>query len=158
MASRRGGYAGSPLGEPLKAPLGAGASSNGHGKVVGIPRVENSLEGIPLLLSNSPYDAIRPATATEIILADRVADLEAALQLAQSTVEFLHGCLSDDSYLYAYPLQTLRHLEEWAKLAPRPESCFHSVTTQGCSSCADRNRRFELAAQRAQRAEERKNV
>jgi hypothetical protein len=72
--------------------------------------------------------------AREFLLAE-------ALHQAQQTVQFLHGCLTDPKYKYAYPEQTEQRLEEWAALAPLPATCHHSFTKAGCESCADRNER-----------------
>ncbi len=66
----------------------------------------------------------------------RITLLEDALEQAQHTVSFLHGCLTDPTYSYAYPDQTLRHLKEWAELVPVSEGCFHSrMRPEDCESC-----------------------
>ena len=65
----------------------------------------------------------------------RIVILEDALIQAQHTVEFLHGCLTDDHYRYEYPEQTVRRLREWAILVPAPEGCAHSVHKSDCESC-----------------------
>lgn len=64
-----------------------------------------------------------------------------ALEQAQSTVEFLHGCLTDPLFQYAYPEMTARHLERWHELAPRAPGCVHSRTYEDCPSCQHRVRR-----------------
>jgi hypothetical protein len=63
--------------------------------------------------------------------------LEDALRQAQSTVEFMHGCLTypyenhpDGGYYYAYPEHTLKHLEEWKNLAPRGKNASTQCTNQ----------------------------
>lgn len=63
--------------------------------------------------------------------------LRHALQDAQSTVSFLHGCLTDPSkYKYCYPEHTVDRLKEWNQLAPiEGSSCHHSMTKNDCPSC-----------------------
>ena len=70
---------------------------------------------------------------------DRIADLEDALHQAQRTISFMHGCLTDPKYRYAYPEQTLKLLEEFHKLAPAPRGCFHSIRPRNtdCPDCRD---------------------
>ena len=118
-----------------------------------LPHVENSREGIPLLISpEATHDPIRPATGTEIQLADRVADLEEALVSAQQLVGFMHSCLmTRGSFRYAHPEMTETMLAEWRELAPVPPSCVHSVPAPGCESCVARARRLKLHAERAER-------
>lgn len=78
----------------------------------------------------------------------RIVLLEDALQQAQNTVEFMHGCLTDKTYKYAYPEMTFSNLAEWGKLAPRPAMyCAHSRRQLDCPSCqthvAYMDRKFE---------------
>ncbi|RJQ27064.1 hypothetical protein C4577_01960 [Candidatus Parcubacteria bacterium] len=75
----------------------------------------------------------------------RIILLEDALRQAQHTVEFLHNCLlypsdhhMNGGYNYAYPEQTLKHLEDWNKLAPKEIFCNHSRYEESCKSCVDR--------------------
>ena len=89
------------------------------------------------------------------MLADRVADLEEALHQAQWTVQFMHGCLTEESYQYAYPDQTEAKLDEWHRLAPAPELCVHSHHEPGCAACDERVRRMDAKAERQARAAER---
>jgi hypothetical protein len=77
----------------------------------------------------------------------RIVLLEQALEQAQNTVSFLHGCLTDPGYKYAYPEQTQRNLDEWAALVPRRPYCVHSFTVEGCESCAARVEGFERRAE-----------
>lgn len=77
----------------------------------------------------------------------RIVLLEDALEQAQHTVSFLHGCLTSDGYKYAYPEQTIRHLERWEALVPLRKLCVHSFTAEGCESCAARNERFARIAE-----------
>lgn len=75
----------------------------------------------------------------------RIVLLESELRQAQSTVEFLHGCLTSTHYRYAYPDQTLDRLKEWEELAPRDEFCAHSVEKPGCVACQKgRERRKQI--------------
>lgn len=65
--------------------------------------------------------------------------LKDALVQAQHTVGFLHGCLTDPTYSYAYPEQTERRLAQWHELAPMPEHvCVHSNYHESCASCVER--------------------
>jgi len=86
----------------------------------------------------------------EMSAEERIFLLEDALMQAQWTVGFLHNCLvnpdngeMNGGYSYAYPEQTLRHLEDWAKLVPLPPLCIHSRPEPGCESCkrGDEHRR-----------------
>src|ERR1035437_1892692 len=63
--------------------------------------------------------------------------LEPELRQAQSTVEFLHGCLTDPIFAYDYPDQIEHHLRLWSRLAPQPPYCVHSVHKPDCASCTD---------------------
>ena len=74
----------------------------------------------------------------------RIVLLEDALEQAQNTVSFMHGCLTDPAddtregfqgYSYAYPEQTLSHLAEWAALVPVRHYCVHSRHDPDCESC-----------------------
>ena len=66
----------------------------------------------------------------------REQQLEAELYQAIDTVEFLHGCLTDPVFCYAYPEMTLSRLEKWRALLPeRPEFCLHSCYDNNCESC-----------------------
>jgi hypothetical protein len=68
--------------------------------------------------------------------------LKHALQEAQHCVSFLHGCLTNPIYKYAYPEQTTKHLEEWAELAPiEGSSCHHSMLKDDCPSCISGRKR-----------------
>ena len=64
--------------------------------------------------------------------------LEDALQQAQHTIEFMHGCLTDpEGYKYAYPSHVLETLKQFHKLAPTRKGCFHSWPEHGCEQCSD---------------------
>lgn len=77
---------------------------------------------------NSPSDLDRIAAENTL--------LRAALRQAQSTVWFLHGCLTcPGTHRYAHPEHTAARLREWAELAPRPESCPHSGYQPTCPAC-----------------------
>lgn len=69
--------------------------------------------------------------------------LEVLLSQASSTIEFLHYCLTEPAkegvpggFVYAYPEQTLRFLEELKRALPEREFCVHSKMVEGCASCA----------------------
>lgn len=85
----------------------------------------------------------------------RIVLLEAALIQSAHTIEFMHGCLTDDSYHYSYPDQTEQRLEAIRKLVAIPESCFHSrMQPETCERCARslerRSLRIEAEAVMAQ--------
>jgi hypothetical protein len=101
------------------------------------------IEALEAKLDAAKRSAVPTATVSEA----RAVLLEDALRQAQSTVEFLHGCLTQPGYEYAYPEMTERRLQEWSELAPRTEPCVHSRTEEGCESCADRDRRFQQIAE-----------
>lgn len=73
--------------------------------------------------------------------------LERELDQAAHTISFLHGCLTDDGYQYAYPEQTARHLERIRALVPEGRLCVHSVMTEGCAACVAGARRRALWAE-----------
>ena len=79
---------------------------------------------------------------SDLTAEERIFLLEDALVQAQWTVHFLHNCLVNPAngkmnggYEYGYPEQTLKHLEDWAKLVAPPPLCFHSRQEPGCESC-----------------------
>lgn len=72
---------------------------------------------------------------------DREVLLEDALIQSIQTIEFLHGCLTDDHYSYKYPEQTEKRLKYLKKLVPMPPTCYHSMTVEGCPACLYRNER-----------------
>lgn len=70
--------------------------------------------------------------------------LEVLLQQSVATIEFLHSCLteppregSNGGFVYAYPEQTLRFLEELGKAVPERDWCVHSKVDPDCPSCMD---------------------
>ena len=67
--------------------------------------------------------------------------LENALNEAQNTVEFLHGCLTSSNYSYNYPAQTLSNLKNWYELVPKSKGCVHSFDRLDCPECQDRKGR-----------------
>jgi hypothetical protein len=68
--------------------------------------------------------------------------LKHALQEAQHCVGFLHGCLTDSNYKYAYPEHTIKNLKEWSKLSPISELvCYHSMMADDCPSCISNKKR-----------------
>lgn len=84
-------------------------------------------------------------------LEDRIFLLEDAVHQAIHTIEFLHGCLTDPIFQYAYPEQTLNHLEQLRELAPPPELCVHSFHKEGCASCESHQKHFQRKAEIEQR-------
>lgn len=72
----------------------------------------------------------------------RIVLLEDALEQALSMVGFLHGCLTDPVFSYAYPEQTTALIEELRALAPERRVCVHSMTVAGCPGCTARVERF----------------
>lgn len=120
--------------------------------------VRNSDEGIPMLLNlAATHDVVRPATATEIELADRAADLEDALYEAVATIDFLHLCLIGKAD-YAYPDQTLSELDRLNQLLVSRERCHHGRSMPGCPGCQARDLRFRLQAERETRAKARRDA
>jgi hypothetical protein len=79
--------------------------------------------------------------------AARIVILEDALIQAQHTVEFLHACLTESNYKYAYPEQTVKHLKRWRALIEPPEGCGHSVTQADCSHCQARGEHWRQLAE-----------
>jgi hypothetical protein len=72
----------------------------------------------------------------------RIVLLEDALRQAQSTVQFLHGCLTSTAlHVYRYPEHTQRDLDKWAALASKRPLCVHSGPQPGCVACEDRLQR-----------------
>lgn len=65
---------------------------------------------------------------------DRELLLEAELQQARSTIQFLHDCLTGQA-TYAYPEQTLNFLEELEWVLPDHYWCLHSRRHEGCPGC-----------------------
>lgn len=72
--------------------------------------------------------------------------LEVMLGQAVSTIEFLHGCLTDPIYRYDYPEQTERHLVDFKTALPERIFCIHSITQPGCEGCEQGSRHREVMA------------
>ena len=65
--------------------------------------------------------------------------LEDQLEQAYNTIEFLHGCLTDPQYKYAYPEQTMQRLEKIASLININNNyCVHSNFVESCDGCKHR--------------------
>ena len=78
----------------------------------------------------------------------RIILLEEAVLQAQSTVRFLHDCLTDPEHnKYMYPEQTEKHLNNWMHLVEPHHLCPHSVRKMDCGCCDTREK---LHAQREQ--------
>jgi hypothetical protein len=68
----------------------------------------------------------------------RILELELALQQSRHTIRFLHGCLTEPNFSYAYPEQTFQQLEKIEKLCPPQKLCVHSGFNEDCESCVER--------------------
>jgi hypothetical protein len=81
----------------------------------------------------------------------RIVFLEDALDQAVHTIEFLHGCLTEDSFSYSYPEQTAREIAEFRQLVPARTLCVHSVDARqrgvDCPGCAAREAYWQRRAQ-----------
>lgn len=83
----------------------------------------------------------------QVIDEDEYAErLEDALQQARNVIEFLHGCLTDERFKYAYPEQTEDYLNELKKLIEPRLYCFHSVHQADCESCQEHLHWLEMRA------------
>lgn len=74
----------------------------------------------------------------------RIVLLEAALIRSCHTIEFLHGCLTNEEYSYEYPQATRDHLDELAALVDIPEGCYHSRHHPDCEQCVQSKQRRNL--------------
>lgn len=54
---------------------------------------------------------------------NEVDELRYELRQAISTVEFLHGCLTDPTFEYAYPEMTLERFGKWKSLIEGSPEC-----------------------------------
>lgn len=70
--------------------------------------------------------------------------LQEALERAANTIEFLHGCLTNDMYRYEHPEQTEQMLEEIEALIGERGYCLHSNFDPECSSCREHSERLFL--------------
>jgi len=73
--------------------------------------------------------------------------LESAIEECHHTISFLHGCLTDSGFTYAYPDQTTSTLEYLEKLVPFKKLCFHSYDHGGCEACKERVEFFTKRAE-----------
>lgn len=74
----------------------------------------------------------------------RIMELEDAIEMAQHTIEFMHGCLtSPDRYKYAYPEHTLLNLEKLRNLYIPKEGCIHGVFHKDCDACNEKVNRIK---------------
>jgi hypothetical protein len=87
-----------------------------------------------------------PREAQPALSDARIMDLEDAVHESISTIEFLHGCLTNPVFEYAYPEQTAQVLERLRALAPPLPMCVHSRMTRDCPACAARLDRYERRA------------
>lgn len=79
-------------------------------------------------------------------LEDRIFLLEDGLYQAQNMIEFLHGCLTDPVFKYAYPEMTDDLLVELHELAPRPPWCLHGLWQADCEDCQAFKERYHRKA------------
>jgi len=54
------------------------------------------------------------------------------------TISFLHSCLTDTQYEYAYPEQTIKVLQTLQKNLGTRKLCSHSFYDLKCDSCKER--------------------
>lgn len=74
-----------------------------------------------------------------------VEELLNELEQNLNTIEFLHGCLTDPTYKYAYPWMTVERIERLRKIVGKRNYCLHSAPTEpGCRGCIDAAKRREL--------------
>lgn len=73
----------------------------------------------------------------------RIMKLEDGIEQAIHTIEFLHGCLTDPSYKYAYPEQTLDRVKYLEALYNRQGGCAHSMRKRDCPNCVERVERHK---------------
>jgi hypothetical protein len=66
---------------------------------------------------------------------DKLFLLEEELRGAGSMIQFLHDCLTNERFKYAYPDMTLKLIEDIEKLAPARPWCIHSRHDPECASC-----------------------
>lgn len=71
----------------------------------------------------------------------RIILLEDQLDNATHLIEFLHGCLTDERFQYAYPDETQRRVEAIRELVPSRPGCVHSRLVTDCAACVDRTNR-----------------
>jgi hypothetical protein len=57
------------------------------------------------------------------------------LSNALNKIEFLHGCLTDKTYKYAYPEMTIEHIKRLRNIIPERHYCLHSFFDKNCASC-----------------------
>lgn len=79
--------------------------------------------------------------------------LEVMLDQAVSTIDFLHGCLTQPhvegvpgGYSYGYPEQTEKRLSEFSDALPPRGFCFHSRIDLTCEGCRRGMRHREVMA------------
>lgn len=71
----------------------------------------------------------------------RMMELEDGIAQAQHTISFMHGCLTDPMYKYAYPEHTLESLQKLNDLYAPLEGCGHSMRKKDCPNCVNRMNR-----------------
>lgn len=66
-------------------------------------------------------------------------------ELAQAcgTIEFLHGCLTDPVYKYAYPQQSLDHLKTIRALAAGGPECSAGLSSRHTGPCPVHSDEFQ---------------
>lgn len=83
-----------------------------------------------------PEPSPQPSTGVEPSAeAARIVLLEDALNQAVHTIEFMHGCLTDDRFEYAYPQMTAERVAAIRALVPERPGCVHGRHVEGCEAC-----------------------
>ena len=73
-----------------------------------------------------------------------VEQLLGELEQALNKIEFLHGCLTDSTYKYAYPRMTLEHIDRLRKIVGPRHYCIHSFRDPNCERCTKGEERRAL--------------
>jgi hypothetical protein len=69
--------------------------------------------------------------------------LENELRQARETIRFMHGCLTNDKYKYAYPEMTDEQIASITRLVPDDDIwCVHSIYKVDCQGCQQHIRRM----------------
>lgn len=71
--------------------------------------------------------------------------LEEQLERAYNSIQFLHDCLTQPNFEYAYPDMTLSELDKIKDLIPNlidRDWCVHSVIRKDCRSCIEHMARW----------------
>ena len=83
-----------------------------------------------------------------------VEQLLGELEQALNKIEFLHGCLTDPTYKYAYPEMTLEHIERLQKIVGPRYYCVHSNIQPDCPGCQEGIKKRALWHQMSQQIQQ----